>query len=212
MVHGQTFDIAGHQTNFPIAPDAAEQRGLSYLAVGDTHAFRELPPKTSPTVYPGAPETTTFGEKDTGFAAVVFFPRLGRPPIVQKHPVARWRWRDERCTSLAELEALRQQDLGDCVLKLTLSMEVTVSELDRVEAILVELAGNEAAHGKAGVLSVDRTGLELNTRDTGGFETDLPEVLQSVVVRLQETASKPEGAVARQALFHLYRTVREARK
>ncbi|MGO9263227.1 MAG: metallophosphoesterase family protein [Bryobacteraceae bacterium] len=212
MVHGQTFDIAGHQTNFPIAPDAAEQRGLSYLAVGDTHAFRELPPKTSPTVYPGAPETTTFGEKDTGFAAVVFFPRLGRPPIVQKHPVARWRWRDERCTSLAELEALRQQDLGDCVLKLTLSMEVTVSELDRVEAILVELAGNEAAHGKAGVLSVDRTGLELNTRDTGGFEADLPEVLQSVVVRLQETAGKPEGAVARQALFHLYRTVREARK
>jgi DNA repair exonuclease SbcCD nuclease subunit len=46
LVHGQTFDIAGHQTNFPIASDAAQQRGLNYLAIGDTHGFREkqLPP------------------------------------------------------------------------------------------------------------------------------------------------------------------------
>jgi len=211
MVHGQTFEMERHQTNFPIALDAAQQRGLNYLAVGDTHAHRVLPPNTSPTVYPGAPEATTFGEKDTGFVAVVFFPRLGRPPSIQKHPVARWRWRDQRCSSLEELEALRREDLGDCVLKLTLAMEVTVADLDRVEAILVELAGNEAAHGKAGVLLVDRTGLELNTRDTGGFEPDLPEVLRSVAARLQVLGSPPEGAVARRALYHLYRTVREER-
>jgi DNA repair exonuclease SbcCD nuclease subunit len=211
MVHGQTFGMDGHQTNFPIALTAAADRGLSYLAVGDTHAFLELPPKHCPTVYPGAPEATKFGEKDTGYAALVFFPRQGRPPVIQKHPVARWRWRDERCGSLAELEALRRQELAECVLKLTLAMDVTVAELDRVEAILVELAGNEAAHGKAGVLQVDRTGLELNTRDTGGFEADLPEVLQSVAARLQALGSQPEGAVARRALYHLYRTVREAR-
>lgn len=211
MVHGQTFDIAGHQTNFPIAPDAAAARGLSYLAAGDTHAFRVLPPQATPTVYPGAPEATTFGERDTGFAAVVFFPRFGRPPMVQKQPVARWRWRDERCASVTELEDLRRQELADCVVKLTLSMEVTVAELDRVEALLVELQGNEAAHGKAGVLQVDRAGLELNTRDTGGFESDLPEVLQTVAARLQALGGQPEGAVARRALYHLYRTVREAR-
>jgi DNA repair exonuclease SbcCD nuclease subunit len=212
MVHGQTFDIAGHQTNFPIALDAAQQRGLSYLAVGDTHAFRELPPKTSPIVYPSAPESTTFGEKDTGFVSVVFFPLHGRAPIIQKHPVARWRWRDEHCSSLADLVALRQQDLSDCVVRLTLSMEVSVADLDRVEAIVVELAGNEAAHGKAGVLLVDRTGLELNTRATGDFETELPDVLQSVAARLRTMGESPEGAVARRALYHLYRTVREARQ
>ena len=210
LVHGQTFDIAGHQTNFPIALDAAGQRGLNYLAIGDTHAFRELPPKSSPTVYPSAPEATTFGEKDTGFVAVVFFPLHGRPPIIQKHPVARWCWRDERCGSLAELESLRKQDLKDCVVRLTLAMEVTVNELDKVEAILNELAGNEAAHGKAGVLQVDRTGLELNTRDTGDFDRNLPDVLKSVVKRLQAQGSEPEGAIARRALYHLFRTVREA--
>jgi DNA repair exonuclease SbcCD nuclease subunit len=212
LVHGQTFDLAGHQTNFPIALNAAEERGLSYLAIGDTHGFRELAPKVCPTVYPGAPEATTFGESDTGFVAVVFFPRHGRAPIIQKQAVSRWRWRDEGCGSLADLEALSAQDLKDCVVRLTLAMEVTVSELDRVEAILDELKGNEAAHGKAGVLQVDRTALELNTNDVGGFDRDLPAVLRSVVARLQTQGSEGDGAVARRALYHLYRMVREARQ
>jgi DNA repair exonuclease SbcCD nuclease subunit len=212
LVHGQTFDISGHQTNFPIAPNAAEQRGLSYLAIGDTHAFRELPPKVCPTVYPGAPEATTFGESDTGFVAIVFFPRHGRAPIIQKQAVSRWRWRDEHCRSLADLEALGAQDLEDCVVRLTLAMEVTVSELDRVEAILDELKGNEAAHGKAGVLQVDRTALELNTGDVGGFDRDLPAVLRTVVARLQTQGNEVDGARARRALYHLYRLVREARQ
>ena len=208
LVHGQTFDIAGHQTNFPIAEDAAQQRGLSYLAIGDTHAFRELPPKTNPAVYPGAPEATSFGEKDTGFVAVVFFPRQGRPPVIQKQSVARWRWRDERCNSIDELEALRGQDLADCVVRLTLAMEVDLSELDRVEAILIELKGNEVAHGKAGVLQIDRRDLELNISDVGDFKDSLPDVLQSVVARLQAQGREPDGAVARRALYNLYRTVR----
>jgi hypothetical protein len=107
---------------------------------------------------------------------------------------------------------MRQQDLSDCVVRLTLSMEVSVADLDRVEAIVVELAGNEAAHGKAGVLLVDRTGLELNTRAAGDFETELPDVLQSVAARLRTMGEAAEGAVARRALYHLYRTVREARQ
>jgi DNA repair exonuclease SbcCD nuclease subunit len=212
LVHGQTFDIVGHQTNFPIASDAAQRRGLTYLAVGDTHGFRELPPKTNPTVYPGAPEATTFGERETGFVALVFFPLQGRPPIIQKHAVARWRWREERCEALAELETLRGQDLKYCVLRLTLAMQVTVSELDRVDAILDELKGNEVAHGRAGVLQVDRTGLELNTNDVSGFDPDLPDVLKSVVERLQAQARSADGIVAGRALYHLYRTVREASK
>ncbi|HLK65074.1 MAG TPA: DNA repair exonuclease [Bryobacteraceae bacterium] len=211
LVHGATFDVAGHQTNFPIAPDAAEQRGLTYLALGDTHAFREIAPKTCPAVYPGAPEATAFDEKDSGFVAVVFFPRHGRPPMIQKHAIARWRWRDETCRSLEELESLCTQDLKDCVLRLTLKMDVTVKQMDRVEAILVELKGNEAAHGRAGVVLLDRTGLELNTADTSIFDTDLPEVLRSVAARLQARTQGPDGEVAKRALYHLYRTVQETR-
>jgi DNA repair exonuclease SbcCD nuclease subunit len=211
LIHGQTFDLAGHQTNFPVALDAAEQRGLNYLAIGDTHAFRELPPKSSPTVYPGAPEATAFGEKDSGFVAVVFFPRQGRPPLVQRHAVGRWSWRDECCQSLNDLEALRAEDLKDCVLRLALTMQVSITQLDRVEAILVELQGNEAAHGKAGIVLLDRAGLEIDAGGMGGFEMDLPPVLQSVAARLKARAQEPDGAVAKRALYHLYKTVREVR-
>jgi DNA repair exonuclease SbcCD nuclease subunit len=208
LVHGQTFDSIGYQMNFPIAPDATVQRGLNYLALGDTHGFRELPPKTAPAVYPGAPEATSFGETDTGFAAIVLFPRQGRPPIIQKHPVNRWHWRSEQCTSLAQLESLRHEDLKDCVLRLSLNMEVTVSERARVEDILQELQGNEAVCGKVGVLDADIAGLTVNVHDTSDFDSGLPEVLKSVIARLQEQADQPEGEVARQAMVLLHGTLR----
>jgi DNA repair exonuclease SbcCD nuclease subunit len=211
LVHGQTFDIAGHQTNFPIASDAAQQRGLNYLAIGDTHGFRELPPKANPTVYPGAPEATRFGELEAGSVAVVFFPRHGRPPMIQRQKVGLWRWKDERITSLADLELLRAEELGDCVVRLTLAMDVSLAEFERIEKILDELKGNEATHGKAGVLQVHRGELGLNTQSVGDLEGSLPEVLKSVVQRLQARAGAEDGSVARQALYHLYKTYKTVR-
>ena len=63
-VHGCTFDIEGYQTNFPIRRDAGVQRGLDYLAIGDTHSFRDVTENLPvPTVYPGAPEPTSFDER-----------------------------------------------------------------------------------------------------------------------------------------------------
>ena len=41
-VHGSTFDMDGYQTNFPICRDAGVRRGLDYLAIGDTHSFRDV--------------------------------------------------------------------------------------------------------------------------------------------------------------------------
>jgi DNA repair exonuclease SbcCD nuclease subunit len=209
LVHGQTFDVVGHQMNFPIGADATQLRGLNYLAIGDTHGFRELPPKTAPAVYPGTPEATTFGESDTGHVAIVFFPRQGRPPIVQKHPVHRWRWRVEQCMSFAQLEGLRREDLKDCVLRLALEMEVSISERARVEDILQELQGNQAVCGKAGVLQTDVAGLRVSVHDTSDFDDALPDVLKSVVARLQAQAAEPDGEVARQAMVLLHRTLRQ---
>jgi DNA repair exonuclease SbcCD nuclease subunit len=209
LVHGQTFDVVGHQTNFPIAADAAEKRGLNYLALGDTHAFREYPPRTSPAVYPGSPEAATFGEVDAGQVAVVFFPRQGRPPMVRKEAVNRWRWRTVTCESLAQLESLRREDLKDCVLRLVLQMEVGISERARVDDILQQLQGNEAVCGKVGVMHVDAAGLRVNVRDTSDFDGDLPEVLKSVVTRLQAQAAEADGEVARQAMVLLHQTLRQ---
>ena len=70
LVHGSTFDMEGYQTSFPIARDAPAQRGLDYLAVGDTHGFRVITESgVAPIVYPGAPEQTRFGESGAGQVA-----------------------------------------------------------------------------------------------------------------------------------------------
>jgi hypothetical protein len=86
-------------------------------------------------------------------------------------------------------------------------MEASLAEFERIEKLLNELKGDEATHGRAGVLQVNRSDLQLNT-DLGDLEKDLPEVLKSVVQRLRTRTGGHEGAVAKQALYHLFKTFR----
>jgi hypothetical protein len=90
-------------------------------------------------------------------------------------------------------------------------MNVSLAEFERVEKILDELKGNEATHGRAGVLQVHRGELGLNTQSVEDLEGGLPDVLKSVVQRLQARAGSEEGVIARQALYHLYKTYRTVR-
>jgi hypothetical protein len=210
MVHGQTFDIPGYQVNFPIAKDAALQRGLDYLAIGDTHAFRVVQPEVEvPTVYPSAPEQATFGETDTGFVALVFFGRRRRA-ILQKERVAHWTWRTESVHDLASLRALRDtQDLRRTVLRLLVQMKVPPVEYQEAEAILGELEGTEATHGRVGVIQIDRDGLELDTTDIDLVFEDLPPVVRAAARKLKE--EELDGArreAAQRALYHLFRLAR----
>ena len=211
LVHGQTFDIEGHQTNFPIARGTAAERGLDYLAIGDTHAFRDVEPDApAPTVYPGAPEATNFGERDTGNVALVFFPLdRRRRAIVRREAVGSWMWREETCTSISALRAVRADpNLRRTVLRLTLDMEVPMSEYDEAERILEELGGSVAATPRVGVLEVRRQGLRLATDAPIAFDDHLPDVLKVAVEQLQQRAeSEPE--LAGRALHHLYRLVKE---
>lgn len=212
LIHGQTFDIDGHQTNFPIAEGSAAARGLDYLAVGDTHAFRDVEPNASaPTVYPSAPEATNFGERDTGNVAVVFFPLdRRRRTIVQPERVGTWIWRDAVCHSLAELRALRAEpDLRRTVLRLKLDMELPMADYDEAEKLLAELAGSAAATPQVGVLSIDRDGLRLAADAPIDFDAKLPDVLKVAAERLRIRAAE-EPAIAGRALHHLYRLTRKA--
>jgi DNA repair exonuclease SbcCD nuclease subunit len=217
MVHGTTFDLPNCQMNFPIAREAAEVKGLDYLAIGDTHGFRDVTPEAfAPTVYPGAPEPTHFGEKCPGHAVVVYFPKdRRRRALVRQEPVAQWTWEVVTVTSLEELRALCARDLAHHVLRLALDMSVGVEDFTAVEQILVELQGTNATHGRVGVLQLDRARLRL---DTGDLETTLeqaPDVLKLAAARLRalELEQGPEseqGEIARRALYQLYRLTREA--
>ena len=210
MVHGQTFDLEGHQTNFPIARGSAADRGLDYLALGDTHGFREVEPDaTAPTVYPGAPEATTFNEPDSGHVAIVFLPRdRRRRAQVLPERVGSWTWREEICRSMDELRRLKEaSNLQKTVLRLELEMELPMAEYDEAERIVTELGGSMAATPLVGVLDVERSGLRLASDAPIDFEREMP-VLEAAAERLREHAlARPE--VVERALHHLYRLARE---
>ena len=208
MVHGSTFDMPGYQTNFPLAKDAAVQRGLDYLAIGDTHAWKVYPPSNAPTVYPSAPEQTTFGESDTGNVALVFFRKHGRRPIVQQRRVGQWEWRVETVRDMDSLRALHnERDLRQTVMRLKVELRATPKEYDEVERILEALQGTPAKHGRVGVMQVERESLELDTRDIDQVFDGLPPVLQAAARALKEEEAK-DAETAQRALVHLYRLSR----
>ena len=212
MVHGSTFDAADWQTNFPIHPDAAVRRGLDYLAIGDTHGFRFIPPdrKVPPTIYPGAPEPTAFDEQEPGYVAVVF---INRRRVATVRP-----------------ERVAQVDVGGgaghvdgrvaCAGRTRRSGQPRAapdgahgSERARVRrggGAAGELQGTEARHARVGVLALDREALSWRPATVAEHCQDLPEVLRSAVRRLQEVAEQDpaQRPVAERALYHLFRTAK----
>jgi DNA repair exonuclease SbcCD nuclease subunit len=210
-VHGSTFDIPGYQTNFPISMDAGIQRGLDYLAIGDTHSFRDVTESVLvPTVYPGAPEPTGFDDRGAGNVALVAMFRRGLRPRVEAEKVAFWRWIEVRCRDMNELRNLLTiPDLDRHVVKLRLEMTVSLAEESEVERILSDLRGTDATHGRAGVLVEDRSGLRMQTGSGNAFPEQLPAVLKDTVARLDqlimEATEEWERARATRALAHLYK-------
>ena len=199
LVHGTTFDLANYEMNFPIRAGGAHTRGLDYLAIGDTHGYR-LVQSDPPVVYPGAPEPTAFDEVDPGHVVLVSFPRTRGRPLLRKQSVARWRWRAETIGDLPTLRALAAEDLRSTVLRLSFDLEVDLREHVEVERILGDLAGNEAKHGRVGVLDIDQAGLRIRTISVAdAFPPDLTPVLQTTVDRLQELSNGADPDEARHA-------------
>lgn len=211
MVHGSTFDMKNHQVEFPISTDAPKARGLDYLAIGDTHGFRVLPDSSAvaPVVYPSTPEPTCFKEVDPGYAALVFFRKRGRAPLISKRPTAYFKWESVRCSNMTELRDLARRNLSQTVLRLDLDMEVSIPEFDEAEEILLQLGGSDAQVGAAGAIKVDRAGLRQNP--LGEWPPELPPTIQATVDKLRDMAtegSEEQRPLATRALVHLYRLVR----
>lgn len=215
-VHGSTFDIPGYQTNFPIRRNAGVERGLDYLAIGDTHSFRDVTPGLPvPTVYPGTPEPTSFDEPGAGKVAVVGLFRHGSlRPRVEESQVSTWTWSDERCRDMNELRSLlTRRDLDHHVLRLHLDMTVTLAEESELSRILRDLEGTEATTGRVGVLIVDRSKLRIQAGSADVFPDDLPPVLRDTVDRLDriiaETVDETEREKANRALAHLFKLLQQ---
>ena len=206
LAHGMTHAIAGQTRHFPIDPNAAQNKGLDYLALGDLHSTQEVRSGLGATVYCGALDPVKFGEDGAGAAALVFFRRAGRPPLIRHEPVGQWRWRNERVESMEQLRALRQgNDLARTVLKLSLRLTVSLEERREIDQLLELLLGTEATHGMVGIVqSVDKS--ELRVAPHLDQFANLPEILEKTARRIDGAANRGEldAAVAQRALYHLY--------
>jgi DNA repair exonuclease SbcCD nuclease subunit len=205
LVHGSTFDMPGHRANFPIARNAAAIRGLDYLAIGDTHAFRDVTPDSVPTVYPGTPEQTNFGEIDTGYVAVVLFSNTGVRPRIERKKVGYWSWRDETVQDLLKMRALLDEDLSRTVLRLHLDLETSLAERQELEEHLSALQGDIATVGRAGAVILDRSKLRVEVL-ASAFPDDLPETVNETIEALRAlAATEPRAKRALAALYTLAR-------
>ncbi|MCX5662093.1 MAG: metallophosphoesterase [Planctomycetota bacterium] len=84
---------------FPIALDAADRRGLDYLALGHWHSTLAADgvgagAASARACYSGTHETTRFGERDSGNAVLVTLNRPGEPPAIETLRTGVLRWTD----------------------------------------------------------------------------------------------------------------------
>lgn len=206
LVHGSTFDLPGHETNFPIARDAAHRRGLDYLAIGDTHGFRRVPPDAVvPAIYPGAPEPTGFDEVDGGTVALVHITRSRRVHVEPKH-VACWTWESRVVRSIEELRDLAARtDLTARVLRLHVEAALSPRDYEEAEHLLELLRGTDAVHPRVGILDLDRSGLLLDPAATEAAFDGFPEPLRVAAERLRASEGTASPAVVSRAIYNLYR-------
>ncbi len=85
IAHGNVERTQTGNTELPIPADAAQLRGLDYLALGHWHSTQIFPSQEGPiAAYSGTHETTKFGEPDSGNVLIVEIPGRGSSPLVEK--------------------------------------------------------------------------------------------------------------------------------
>jgi hypothetical protein len=117
-------------------------------------------------------------------------------------------WRDVTITDVAQARELLREDLSSTVLRLRLRVRGRADELEELERVIERLRGNEAMHGLAGVLRVEREDVVLDTADLDRFFEASPKVVREAARRLR-AIEKQQPEEAQRALWHLDRSMRE---
>jgi DNA repair exonuclease SbcCD nuclease subunit len=91
VTHGALAIPSKHEPNdFPIALNAASRAKLDFLAAGHWHNW--LLSDDGRLLMPGTPETDEFDQTDSGFVALVEVNERGKPPQIEKLPIATLSW------------------------------------------------------------------------------------------------------------------------
>ena len=117
IAHGN-LQIKGFldEPNFPIDVNRVDKAGFDYLALGEWHSYytHKGLDGVVRTVYPGTPETTKFGEKDSGKAVFVKIKKKGAKPeiIDQDFGVLKWEEISKEISNLEDIKHLEKELIG----------------------------------------------------------------------------------------------------
>lgn len=126
VAHGSLKIEGRYQPDdFPIALDAAQQRGLDYLALGHWHSLFSVGQRT---FYSGTPEPTAFDEPGSGSVLLVTIKEQGHDPKVEPIKVKTLSWH------------LWQHDLSAGMEETERRLKYLLGELAKPETALVRLA------------------------------------------------------------------------
>ena len=150
LAHGN-LQIPGFtdEANFPINPERATISNLDYLALGEWHSLYEHSTEgIKKTIYPGTPETTKFGEPNSGNAVIVELNQPGESPSIKpiKLGTVSWDSVEKNINNLQNLKDLENEikqfeNPNNTVFNLNLkgvSTQETFDYLDNFEESLEE--------------------------------------------------------------------------
>jgi len=217
LAHGTVEGIHQEEPDYPIPRSAPDQKGLDYLALGHWHSLATYP--TSDGIvrmaYSGTPETTRFGERDSGNALIVDIAKPGAAPVVTNVKTNCLTWQLFECDirEQGELAKIRKQiefmeNASNILLDVKISGLLVANdrgELERIEYILLSrfLMGR-----------MEISALKPSPEDENWISGLPPGIIREAATKLRDSVGgegvSPE--VASRALIEMYAIIEEVTK
>jgi len=214
LAHGNVVGLPQAEPDHPIPRDAFQRADLDYLALGHWHSTATYTDSKGSVrmAYSGTPETTRFGERDSGHALMVEIVAPGAPPDVRPIQTGRLKWQilEAEIGAPGDLKTLRQNLEGidsPEVLLLDLRLKgVLYSEEKEDFFHLEDLITSRFLYGR-----MDVSQLLPSPEDALWIESLPAGIFQEAAGRLREMtlAGGREAETASRALLELYAIVGE---
>jgi len=188
--------------------NAAQRSGLDYLALGDWHSVKEISDCDGAVrmAYSGTPETTKFGEADSGYVLLVDIEARGARPHIEKRRTGELEWwnLDSEIREVGDLERLKKtvkQRRNSCITLVKLRLTGVLFAVD--SRTLEELP--DVLSERFLCSQVDDGGL-IPAPEDDSWINNLPDgSIREAAERLKRNSQDEKNIAARHALLELYR-------
>lgn len=217
MAHGNVEGLPQGEPDHPILRTAPERLKLDYLALGHWHSTGTYPDSTGIVrmAYCGTPESSGFGERDSGNVLVVEIESPGAPPKIQSVKSGQLCWQTvaQEIRLEGEIHAVRKEieDIPEPktrLLDLELSGTLHASDIQELRNL------EDIIHSRFLYSKMDSSRLRLAPEDSRWIDNLPAGFIREAASRLRDMAStdREESAAAARALLELYVLAEEARR